>query len=92
MSAHAWAASGRCSACAMHREWPGARAECTLRAPHEKSAQRAAQKRRATARRREKQAAYSAARRERLGPEAVRAENLRHQHAKRERDRAEAAE
>jgi len=31
MTAHRWTLEGRCAACAMHREWPGARAECPVK-------------------------------------------------------------
>ena len=101
MTAHRWTASGRCSACAMHREWPGARTECQLkptasmnpgrdRARAEKRASVAAEGAcppvlRGTTEWRERDTKRMRERRAEMGPEAVRAEWLRHQHAHRER-------
>lgn len=81
----------------MDRTWPGARHECPLPT----AADRAAEKHAARARRRAAARAYRAAyyqqhrehelarmraRREALGPEAVREENCRHKAAQRARE------
>lgn len=98
MREHRWLLDGRCAACAMRREWPGARDVCPLPTPIEKNAHRNAARdaRRARAKayraayyqqHRERELAQVRARRALIGPEAVREENARHKAAQRERER-----